>query len=116
LQTRQGCDEQKQALQIADTNVAEERIGGQHAPRGKKDNGGVDKTDHDCNLEEIENNRRLDRRGFIGLREEKHHQDRRAIEAVEQAAGRFGQDGLMEQSVVGLDCCRKHQDHQDDDK
>jgi hypothetical protein len=42
------------------------------------------------------------------LRKKEHHQDRGAIEAVEQAPGRIRQDGLVEQGVVGLESVREN--------
>src|ERR1700686_2064864 len=48
-----------------------------------------------------------------GLRKKKHHQDRGAVEAVEQTPGRSRQDGLVEQGVVGLKSGRDKQNHQD---
>ena len=45
------------------------------------------------------------------LRKKEHHQDRGAIEAVEQAPGRIRQDGLVEQRVVGLEGGGNEQDN-----
>lgn len=63
-----------------------EGLGGQHTLHGEKKEGGVDECDHDCDLEEIEKNLRLDSLTPVGVGEEEHHQNRSAVEAIEQVA------------------------------
>src|SRR5208337_4008031 len=65
----------------------------------------------DCDLEEIEKDLGLQPGTPIG-RQEKHHQDRSAIEAIEQVPSRIRQGGLVEHGVVSLEGGGNQQDHQ----
>ena len=101
---------------VADADIVGEGIGGQHLADGEKEEGGVDEADDDCDLKEIEKYLELHACAAMGLRKEEHHQDGGAIEAIEQTACRFGQQGLGEQGVVGLDRSGNEQDRHDNDE
>src|SRR6266403_311539 len=91
----------------------QERIGGQHPLRREKEKGGVDEADDNCNLKKIEKDLELYTCASVVLRKKEHHQDRGAVQAVEQAPGRIRQDGLVEQGVVGLEGGGNEQDNLD---
>ena len=112
MQAYEGCDQEEQALRVADAEVPQERIGRRHPLRREKEEGGVDEGYDDCDLEEIEKDLGLHPGAPIG-RQEKHHQDRSAIEAVEQVPCRIRQGGLVEHGVIGLEGGGNQQNHQD---
>ena len=101
-------------MQIADNEVAQERIGGRHGLHRQKKEGGINEGNHDHNLEKIEGSFPLELRTVMRLREEKHHHDGSAIEAKEQAPGRIRQGGLVEQGVEGEDGVGNQQNDQRD--
>ena len=101
-------------MHIAEADIVQERIGGQHPLRGKKEEGGVDEADDDGDLKEIEKDLGLHAGAPMRLRKEEHHQDGSAVEGIEQVLGRVRQDGLVEQGVVGLNDCGNEQDHEND--
>ena len=87
LQAHQNCDEKNNALGVTDADIMEEGLGGEHPARRKKEECGIDKSNDDRDLKEIEKNFGLDIGAPSGIREEEHHEDGRAIKAIEQTPG-----------------------------
>ena len=98
-------------MRIADAQIVQERIGGQHLRRRRKEECGVDEGDHDCDLKEIEKDLELKAGMSIGVRKEKHHQNRCTIETIEEPPYRIRQRVLVKQRVVGLEDCGNEKNH-----
>lgn len=88
LQANEGGNQEKKALSVADGDVVQQGLGGHHPLCRKKEECGVNEADHDGDLKEIEKDLGLHADAPIGFRQEEHHQDRSAIETVQQAPRR----------------------------
>ena len=100
-------------MRVADAEVVEERIGGQHALRRREEKGGVDEADDDGDLKKVEKDLELHAGAAVVAGEEEHHEDGGAVEAVEEAPGRIGQEGLAEQGVESMEGGGDEQDQLD---
>jgi len=54
VQAHYGCDQEEQALRVADVEIVQERIGGQHPLDREKKERGVDEGNDDRDLKEVE--------------------------------------------------------------
>ena len=99
-------------MYVADAEAVYECVGGRHRLCGQKKESGINKTDRDCDLEEVEESRPLHRLPLISVGEEEHHHDGSAVEAIEQDPSGLRQRRLAEESVVGKDDVGNEQSHE----